>query len=122
KTPEHSGKGSIEGIAASEAANNSAVSGALARLLALGIPGSPTTAFMIGALMIHGIQPGPLLFTTKPEIPYTIFASLWISVPVMVFIGMAGASYCAKVVAVPRPTIAAIVAAICLMGAYASVN
>lgn len=122
KTPEQFGKGSIEGIAASESANNAAVSGALAPLLALGIPGSPTTAIMIGALMIHGIQPGPLLFTTKPEIPYTIFASLWISVPVMIFIGLAGARYWAKVSDVPRPAIAAIVAAICLMGAYASEN
>lgn len=122
KTPEKFGKGSIEGIAASESANNSAVSGALAPLLALGIPGSPTTAIMIGALMIHGIQPGPLLFATQPEIPYTIFASLWVSVPVMVFIGLAGAKYWAKVADVPRPAIAAVVAAICLMGAYASEN
>ncbi len=122
KTPERFGHGSEEGICASECANNAAVSGALSPLLALGIPGSPTTAIMIGALMIHGVQPGPLLFTTAPEIPYTIFASLWISVPVMVFIGLAGARLWARVSDIPRPVVAAIVAAICLIGSYASEN
>lgn len=122
KTPEQFGKGSLEGIAASETANNAAVSGALAPLLPLGIPGSPTTAIMIGALMIHGIQAGPLLFTTNPEIPYTIFAALWISVPIMIFIGLAGAKLWAKVADIPRPAVAAIVAGISLIGAYASEN
>lgn len=122
KTPEKFGHGSLEGISASESANNAAVSGALAPLLALGIPGSPTTAIIIGALMIHGIQPGPLLFTMNPEVPFTIFASLWISVPVMVLIGLLGAKYWAKVADVPRSILASIVACICLMGAYSSEN
>lgn len=120
KIPELFGKGSIEGVAASETANNAAVSGAMAPLLALGIPASPTTAVMIGALMIQGIQPGPLLFTKNPEIPYTVFASLWIGVPVMVLIGLAGAKMWAQVANIPRPAIAAIVAVISLVGAYAS--
>ena len=122
KTPEKFGHGSLEGISASESANNAAVSGALAPLLALGIPGSPTTAIIIGALMIHGIQPGPLLFTMNPEVPFTIFASLWISVPIMVLIGLLGAKYWAKVADVPRSILASIVACICLMGAYSSEN
>ncbi|MWB78003.1 hypothetical protein GLS40_08220 [Pseudooceanicola sp. 216_PA32_1] len=120
KTPEKFGKGSLEGVASSEAANNSAVAGALAPLLALGIPGSPTTAIMIGALMVQGIQPGPLLFTKSPEIPYTVFVSLWIGVPIMVLIGLAGARIWARVANIPRPAIAAIVAGICYVGAYAS--
>lgn len=120
KTPEKYGKGALEGIASSEAANNSAVAGAMAPLLALGIPGSPTTAIMIGALMVQGITPGPLLFTNKPEIPYTIFASLWIGVPLMVLIGLLGARVWARVADIPRPAIAAIVAGICFVGAYAS--
>ncbi len=120
KTPERFGNGAIEGVAASEAANNGAVAGALAPLLALGIPGSPTTAIMIGALMVQGIQPGPLLFTRHPEIPYTIFASLWIGVPAMVLIGLAGARIWSQVANIPRPAIAAIVAGITLVGSYAS--
>ncbi|QXC49355.1 tripartite tricarboxylate transporter permease [Agrobacterium salinitolerans] len=120
RQPDLFGKGSVEGVAASEAANNAAVSGAMAPLLALGIPGSPTTAVMIGALMIQGIQPGPLLFSRNPEIPYTIFASLWIGVPIMMLIGLAGARGWAQVANIPRPAIAAIVSAICLVGAYSS--
>ncbi|MCG6904967.1 MAG: tripartite tricarboxylate transporter permease [Rhodobacter sp.] len=120
KTPELFGKGSLEGVASSEAANNSAVAGAMAPLLALGIPGSATTAVMIGALMVQGIQPGPLLFTRSPEIPYTVFASLWVGVPVMIFIGLAGARVWAQVANIPRPAIAAIVAGICFVGAYSS--
>ena len=122
KEPEKFGKGSYEGLVASETANNAAVSGAMAPLLALGIPGSATTAVLIGALMIQGIQPGPLLFTRNPEIPYSIFASLFIGVPVMVFIGLAGARLWGQVANIPRPAIAAIVATICLIGAYASEN
>ena len=122
KSPELFGKGSLEGVASSEAANNSAVAGALAPLLALGIPGSPTTAVMIGALMVQGIQPGPLLFTRTPEIPYTVFASLWIGVPVMILIGLAGARLWAQVANIPRPAIAAIVGGICFVGAYSSMT
>ncbi len=120
KNPEKFGHGEIAGVAASESANNGAVCGALAPLLALGIPGSPTTAIMIGALMVQGIQPGPLLFTNNPEIPYTIFASLWIGVPIMVFIGLAGARFWSQAANIPRPAIATIVSGICLVGAYSS--
>ncbi len=120
KDPDRFGKGAPEGVAASEAANNGAVAGALAPLLALGIPGSPTTAILIGALMVQGIQPGPLLFARHPEIPYTIFASLWIGVPVMILIGLSGARLWAKVANIPRPAIAAIVSGISLVGAYSS--
>ncbi|MGO4852350.1 tripartite tricarboxylate transporter permease [Phaeovulum sp. W22_SRMD_FR3] len=120
KRPEMFGKGALEGVASSESSNNAAVAGAMAPLLALGIPGSATTAVMIGALMVQGIQPGPLLFTRTPEIPYTVFASLFIGIPVMIFIGLAGARVWAQVANIPRPAIAAIVAGICFVGAYAS--
>ena len=120
KAPEKFGKGALEGVASSEAANNAAVAGALAPLLALGIPGSATTAVMVGALMVQGIQPGPLLFSRSPEIPYTVFVSLWVGVPVMVLIGLAGARIWVRVANLPRPAIAAIVAGICFVGAYSS--
>lgn len=120
KTPELFGKGSPEGIASSEAANNAAVAGAIAPLLALGIPGSATAAVLIGAFMVQGVTPGPLLFTNRPEIPYTLFVSLWIGVPVMVLIGLSGARIWARVADIPRPAIAAIVTSICFVGAYAS--
>lgn len=120
--PDSFGKGNLLGIAASESANNAAVPGALAPLLALGIPGSATAAILIGALMIQGVEPGPLLFTKNPEIPYTLFASLLCGVPIMVVIGLAGAQIWARAASIPVPILAAVVAAISCIGAYASQN
>lgn len=116
------GKGNPKGVAASESANNAAVSGSLAPLLALGIPGSATAAILIGALMIQGIQPGPLLFVKNPEIPYSIFASLIIGVPLMVIVGLLGARLWVKVVHIPSSLLAAVITGISLVGAYASEN
>jgi len=75
KHPEQFGQGSEEGIVASEAANNATVGGALIPLISLGIPGSVIDAILLGALIIHGLQPGPLLFRDNPEIVYTIIAT-----------------------------------------------
>lgn len=122
KDKESFGKGNPEGIVASEAANNSSVSGAMAPLLALGIPGSASTAIMIGALTIQGIQPGPLLFTKNPEIPYSIFASLLLGVPGMVAIGLLGARLWMRVVNIPKSLLATVVTGICVLGAYAHSN
>lgn len=122
KEPELFGNGSPEGVAASETANNAAVSGALAPLLALGIPGSATAAILVGALTIQGIQPGPLLFARNPEIPYSIFASLLLGVPLMVIVGLGGARLWAKMAQVPTPILAAMVGATCCVGAYATEN
>ncbi|MGR7997199.1 tripartite tricarboxylate transporter permease [Xanthobacter sp. ZOL 2024] len=120
--PASFGKGNPHGVAAAEAANNAAVPGALAPLLALGIPGSSTAAVLAGALMIQGIQPGPLLFAKHPEIPYAVFASLIISVPIMVITGLAGARLWARVIEVPKPLLAAGIAVTCLVGAYSTTN
>ncbi|MEI2416307.1 tripartite tricarboxylate transporter permease [Orrella sp. JC864] len=122
RSPETFGQGNPQGVAASEAANNSAVTGSLAPLLALGIPGSATAAILIGALMIQGIQPGPLLFVRNPEIPYSIFASLLIGVPLMVVVGLLGARLWVQVVRVPNSLLAAIIVGISVVGAYASQN
>lgn len=116
------GKGNPEGIVASEAANNSSVSGAMAPLLALGIPGSASTAILIGALTIQGIQPGPLLFSKNPEIPYSIFASLLFGVPIMVAIGLLGARVWMKVTSIPKSMLAAVVTGICVLGAFSHSN
>ena len=78
KRPSEFGKGAIEGIAAPESANNAAVQTAFVPTLALGIPGTPTMAIMIGALMIHGIVPGPLLMTSEPQLFWGLVAA-WIT-------------------------------------------
>jgi len=116
------GKGNPNGIAASEAANNAAVAGAFAPLLALGIPGSASAAIIIGALTIQGIQPGPLLFTENPEIPYSIFAALFVSIPFMLLLGLGGVRLWSKVTLIPNRILAVIVAGFSVLGAYAYSN
>lgn len=91
KHPEKFGKGCIDGVFASEISNNASVGGALIPMVALGIPGDGTTAILLGGLMIHGIQPGPLLFTNNPAIVYTLFATALLAavlVLVQQFFGM----------------------------------
>lgn len=116
------GKGNIEGIAASEGANNAAVPGALAPLLALGIPGSASAAILIGALTMQGLQPGPQLFTDNPEIPYSLFAALLIAAPIMLVVGLTGVRLWVNVTKIPNNILAVIVAGICIVGAYAYSN
>ena len=78
RRPEEFGKGAIEGVAAPESANNAAVQTAFVPTLSLGIPGTPTMAIMIGALMIHGIVPGPMLMSNEPQLFWGLVASFWI--------------------------------------------
>jgi putative tricarboxylic transport membrane protein len=122
KTPETFGYGNPEGVIASEAAANASVPGALAPMLALGIPGSASTAVLIGALTLHGVQPGPLLFSRNPEIPFSIFVAMIAVVPFMVALGLAGVRLWVRVTQIPRSIIAGLVAAMCLLGSYASQN
>ena len=78
KHPERFGTGVIEGVATPESANNAAAGGAMVPLLTLGIPGSGTTAILLGALMIHGLRPGPLLFKNNPDFVWGVIASMYI--------------------------------------------
>jgi putative tricarboxylic transport membrane protein len=122
KVPETFGSGAVEGVAASEAANSSSVGGALIPLLALGIPGSATDAVLIGALQLHDITPGPLLFESNPEIVYGIFSSLLVANAVMLFLGFYGVRFFAKVVEVPASILYPMILAIALIGSFAVQN
>jgi putative tricarboxylic transport membrane protein len=122
QNPESFGKGNPEGLIAAETAANASVPGALAPMLSLGIPGSASTAILIGALTLHGVQPGPLLFAKNPEIPYSIFIAMLVAMPFMVAVGLGGVRLWVKVTQVPRSIIAALVCAMCLLGSYASQN
>ncbi|MBL6945023.1 MAG: tripartite tricarboxylate transporter permease [Rhodospirillales bacterium] len=119
KDPDSFGKGSLDGVAASEAANSSSVGGALIPLLALGIPGSATDAVLIGALQLHDITPGPMLFQTNPEIVYGIFAALIIANGIMLLMGFYGVRIFAKVVEVPISILYPLIIAIALIGSFA---
>jgi len=91
KTPEEFGHGAPEGIAGSEAANNSATGGAMVPTLALGIPGSPTAAVILAGLMIHGLRPGPTLFTDQASFAYSIFWAMPLVNLMFLVIGLYGA-------------------------------
>lgn len=122
RTPEEFGKGAPEGVASAEAANNSSVGGALIPLLTLGIPGSGTTAVMMGALMMHGLTPGPELFSQDKDLIYSLFASLAVSNIVMLIMGVAGIGFWLWVVRTPQPYLMTAVLGISIVGSYAVEN
>ncbi len=119
KHPEDFGHGAFEGVAASEAANSSSVGGALVPLLTLGIPGSASTAVLIGALMIHELRPGPELFTKQPELVYTLFSSLLVANVVLYFLGVWGARLWIKVTRVPKAVLYPMIFAFSMVGSFA---
>ncbi len=119
KTPEEFGKGSLEGVSAAEAANSSSVGGALVPLLTLGIPGSATSAVLLGAFMIHDLNPGPQLFIDHPDIVYGIFASLIVGNIIMLALGLVGSRFFVKVVAVPDSVLYPMIFTVAVIGSYA---
>lgn len=118
KNPEKFGDGSLEGVAAPEAANNGSVGGALVPLLTLGIPGSASTAVLIGALMIHKLNPGPELFEKEPGIVYGLFISLFIANIVMLAVGLLGNKLWVKIIAAPKKLLYPIIIALSFIGSY----
>jgi putative tricarboxylic transport membrane protein len=118
KTPELFGKGSYEGVAAPEAANNAVVGGALVPLLALGIPGSGSAAIMFGALTIHGILAGPRLFTERADIVYTFMVGLLVTVFAMLIIGLATIRWSSLIVRTPRRVMVPAVLVLSVIGSY----
>ena len=119
KDPDSFGKGAMDGVAASEAANSSSVGGALIPLLALGIPGSATDAVLIGALQLHDITPGPLLFETNPDIVYGIFSALFVANVMMLILGIYGVRFFSKIIEVPSSVLYPMIVTIALIGSYA---
>ncbi|WP_340084306.1 tripartite tricarboxylate transporter permease [Siminovitchia sp. FSL H7-0308] len=122
KTPEKFGKGMPDGVVASESSNNAAVGGALVPLMALGIPGDTVTAMLIGGLVIHGIQPGPLFFTQNTDIVYGIFAALIIANIMMIVLLFFGMRAFINILSVPRHLLLPIIIVLCAVGAFAENN
>ncbi|WP_324018897.1 tripartite tricarboxylate transporter permease [Aeromonas caviae] len=112
------GKGSLTGIAAPEAANNAASSGAFVPLLTLGIPGSGTTALMLGALIAYGIQPGPRLFMEHPDVFWSVIISMYLGNMVLLILNLPLIPYLAKILQVPRPVLIPMVLLFSLIGVY----
>lgn len=118
KEPERFGKGAIEGVAGPESANNSACSGAMVPLLALGIPGSGATAVMLGALMLYGLKPGPMLFTTNPDFVWALIASMFLGNVILVIMNLPLIPFFALGLRVPYHYLYPAILLICLIGAY----
>ena len=122
KNPELFGKGSLEGVASAEAANNATTGGALVPMLTLGIPGDPSTAVLMSAFMIQGLQPGPLLLQNEPRTIFSLFAGLLLANVLMFGFGMIGIRAFSKVVRIPIRILAPTVLVLCFVGSYAIAN
>ena len=116
------GSGIPEGIVAPQIASTASVAGHMVPLLALGLPGSGATAVILGAFLLHGVQPGPQIFVTHPETAYAILASLFVGVVGMCVIGYFWIRLVVKVLTIPQPVIITIVVLFCIVGTYAERN
>lgn len=122
KNPQKYGKGSIEGISASETANNAATGSSLIPLLTLGIPGSATAAVLLGALMIQGLIPGRELFTTHGRLTYTVLIGFVIANILMGVMAILVVRFMTRITKVPRGIIIPMVVTLCVLGSYAVGN
>ena len=121
KTPELFGTGMIEGVASPEAANNGSTGGSMIPLLTLGIPGSGTTAVMLGMLALFNLQPGPLLFSKNPDFVWGLIASMYIGNVMLLVLNIAFVPAFVAVLRIPYRVLAPLIAIFCLVGVY-SVN
>jgi putative tricarboxylic transport membrane protein len=119
KHPEKFGTGIPDGIVASEAANNGATGGSLIPLLTLGIPGSAAAAVYVGALTIHGLLPGPMLFRSNPDVVYGLFVGFFVVQFIMLGMGLWGSTFFAQVLRVPTSIIATFIFFFSIVGSFA---
>lgn len=122
KTPERFGTGMIEGVAGPETANNAYANAALIPLFTLGIPGSPTTAVMMGALMMNGVFPGPTLFQEHGQLVWTVIASLYIGNIMLVILNLPLIPMWVAILKIPYSILTVLVFGFCVIGAYSLNN
>lgn len=122
RTPERFGRGAIEGVAGPEAANNAASAGSLVPLLTLGLPGGTTTAVLVGAFVMWGLRPGPLLFEQNPAFVWGLIASMYIGNVMLVLINILLIPFFVRVARAPIGLLIPAVALLCMVGAYAANN
>ena len=122
KTPEKFGTGYIKGVAGPETANNSSCMGAYVPLLTLGIPGNAIMGILMGAFLIHGVIPGPLLMTSKPDIFWGVIGSMYIGNVMLLILNLPLIGLWVKILRVPYKLLFPLIFLICLIGAYAVNN
>ena len=120
--PEEFGHGAIEGVAGPESANNAASAGAMVPMLTLGIPGSATTAVMLGGLMMWGLRPGPLLFEKNPEFVWGLIASLYLANVLLLILNIGFIPAFVRALRIPYTILMALIVVFCVTGAYAQSN
>ena len=121
KHPEQYGTGIPQGVAATESANNGCSGGAMIPLLSLGVPGDSVTAILLGAFIMKGIQPGPMMYVTELPTVYRVFAALMMANLAMLLIGCLGVRFFAKIVSVEKKLLLPIILIVSLLGSY-SIN
>lgn len=122
KRPETLGTGALEGVCAPEAANNASVGAAMIPLLTLGIPGSASTAVLLGGLMLHGVRPGPLLVAEHRGLVYAIYIGFFVATLAMLAIGLLGIPLWVKIIRLRNGVLAPLILGISIVGSYALAN
>ncbi|OGB88653.1 MAG: hypothetical protein A3H39_14670 [candidate division NC10 bacterium RIFCSPLOWO2_02_FULL_66_22] len=118
KDPSTFGKGDIRGVAAPESANNAAAVGNMVPLMTLGIPGSSTTAIMLGALMMLGVQPGPLMYQKNPDVFWGLIASMYIGNTMLLILNLPLVGLWVKILAIPERILYPLILAVSVIGVY----
>jgi putative tricarboxylic transport membrane protein len=119
KHPQDYGTGVIEGVAATESANNACSGGAMIPLLSLGVPGDAVTAVLLGAFVVQGLQPGPLLYREHIDVVYNVFASMIVANIMMLIVGIIGIKFFAKVITVKREILSPVIFLLSIVGSFA---
>lgn len=122
KHPEKFGTGIIDGVVASETANNATIGGAMIPLLTLGIPGDGVTALLLGGFIMNGVQPGPLIFTSHADVVYCVYAAMFLASIVMLVCMLGGMRFFIRVLKVPKNYLLPMIMVLCMVGAFALNN
>lgn len=120
KRPEEFGKGAVEGVAGPEAANNAGTAGAFVPLLCMGIPANAITALLLGAFMIHGVTPGPMILEKQPQVFWGVVASMYIGNVMLLILNLPLVGLFVRILEIPRAFLAPMILVVCLIGVYSS--
>jgi putative tricarboxylic transport membrane protein len=118
--PQEFGKGAVEGVAGPEAANNSGTAGAFVPLLTLGIPSNAVTALLLGAFLIHGVVPGPLIMDQHPEVFWGVIASMYVGNVILVILNIPLIGLFVRALDIPRAYLATMILMVCVIGVYST--
>jgi putative tricarboxylic transport membrane protein len=122
KRPEKFGDGAIEGVAAAESANNACSGGAMIPMLSLGVPGDAVTAILLGAFVIQGIQPGPMLYVEDLGTVYSVFSSMLVANIAMLIVGLLGIRLYTKTITIEKSILLPTIFVLSIVGAYSMRN